>query len=134
MRDCLLRKFRLDSLFEASHYAEVVFVNTAEDCAVTFHKHGTIWRVSGRTQDMNGLVEVESTSHSRHVFEFMASEEITGNAEDWFNSWFTSLYQEVSDGYVKRAIFESAPPTEFDSRWEERLLERSHLGVTQRLL
>lgn len=124
MRDCLLRKFDLYLLFETSHYCEVVFTNPEESSSLTFHKHGPVWLMSARTKDVDGLLELESIPENPSHFELMTGIEISGTPHEWFESWFSKLYQEVSAGYVKRAFFESAPPTEFETRLEERLTRR----------
>jgi len=126
MRDCLLRKFDLYLLFESSHYCEVVFTDLEESCSLTFHKYSPGWLMSAKSKDVDGLVEVESVPENPSLFELIAGVEIEGAPHEWFESWFSKLYQEVSSGYVKRALFESAPPTEFETRLEERLTRRLH--------
>lgn len=113
-------------LFDTSIYCEIVFTDAEEVCSLIFNKHGTIWYLSGKSKDLDGIVEIESTPEGSSLFELMASIEIKEPLHEWFEGWFMNLYQEISKGYVKRALFESAPPTEFETRLEERLTWHLH--------
>lgn len=127
LRDCLIRKFELWPLYESSHFSELIIMSRDGSARATLTKHGHDWSLNLRTSE--GSSEIQNEANLGRYSVWTDIEGLTGS-DLKFETWLGEVYQNLSSGYVKKALFEATPPSEFDSRLEERIsFGRSELNL-----
>lgn len=131
MLDCLLVKFRLQDLFERSYYSEITLTDIDAKYSLTISGRADQWSITAVDKDSDFWVEIEMNEQEK-CFHMLFSK-VEEGIEERFEPWFAGFYQRIANGLLKRALFESSPPTDFENRLEERISQNFQEATLLRL-